>query len=79
MVSIGINNRDFQAIDKANGIHSDLAIVETVIDSFNRWPLENSYRILKSNVVLTKVLSVLFVHPSIAHDVYVHNVNIIGK
>src|SRR5437867_8007100 len=79
MVSISVDHRDFHTVHKANGIHTNFAIVETVISPFNRWPLENLYCILKSNVVPPKILKILFVRPSVAHGIYLHNVNIIGK
>jgi len=80
MVSIGVHHRDFHTVHKANGIYTHFAIVETVINPFNCWPLENLYYILKSNVVPPKILKVLFVRPRIAHSIYLHNVNIIiGK
>ena len=79
MPSVCVNHRDFQAIDQANGIHPDFAVVETIIDLFNRWPLENAYRILEGNVVPPKIVPVLFIYPSVARDVYLHNVNMTGK
>ncbi len=79
MVSIGVNHRDFQTVHQANGIHPDCAIVETVIDLFHGWPLENAYRILEGNMVLPEIVQVLFVRPSIAYGVYLHNVNMTSK
>jgi hypothetical protein len=61
MVSVGVNHRDFQTVHQANGIHSDFAIVETVIGLFHGWPLEDAYRILESNMVLPEIVKVLLV------------------
>jgi hypothetical protein len=65
MASVGVNHRDFQAIHKANGIHPDFAIVVTVINPFNGWPLENPHSILKGNAMPLQVDPVLFVSPTI--------------
>ncbi|OLE61645.1 MAG: hypothetical protein AUI36_11375 [Cyanobacteria bacterium 13_1_40CM_2_61_4] len=79
IVSIGIDYRDFQAIDQANGIHTDFAIVETIIDLFHGRPLENAHRIFKGHAVSLQVATVLFVIPTIAYTMYVHNVNMLCK
>jgi hypothetical protein len=48
---IGVNNRDFQAIHKADGVDPNLAVVEAIIDLFDRRSLKNSLGILKGNSV----------------------------
>src|SRR5215471_18424991 len=55
VILIGIDHRDFQAIDEANGLHTDFAIVEMIIDPFYRRPLENAYRIFKGDTVTANI------------------------
>jgi hypothetical protein len=49
LVFIRVNHRNFQAIHQANGIDSNFAIVETVINFLDRRPIENPYRILEGD------------------------------
>src|SRR5271155_234494 len=49
VVFIRVNHRNFQAIHQANCIDSNFAVVETVVDFFNRRPMENALRILEGN------------------------------
>jgi len=79
IASIGVNHRDFQAIHQPNSVHPDFAIVETIINPFHCGPLENPDGIVKGDMMPPQIVSVLFVRPSIAHTIYVHNVNIAGK
>ncbi|HKB83273.1 MAG TPA: hypothetical protein VKD04_08720, partial [Burkholderiales bacterium] len=69
-VSIGVNHGDFKTVHKANGIDPKFAIVETLIDPFNSWPLENPLRILESNSVPRDVPAVFFFVPTRVHSVY---------
>ena len=73
---IGVDHRDFQAVHQPDGVNSDLFVIETVIDLFQRWPLENSLGIFERDAVTVEVGFVLVFVPSLAHGLYLHNVNI---
>jgi len=70
MVSVRVNHRNFQTIDQANGVHPYFVIVKPVIDPFHSRPFKNPHRILKGNPMVFEVSKVLFVRPSVAHNVY---------
>jgi hypothetical protein len=70
IVAVGIDHRDFHTIHQANGIDSNFAIVETVINPSDRSPFENPLCILEGNPVLPDILAVLFFVPIIPHNLY---------
>jgi len=76
IVLIRINHRNFQAVHQAHRIHSTFAIVKTIINLLNRWPIEDPHRILKGDPVPDDIAVVLLCIPTIVHNVYLHNVNI---
>jgi hypothetical protein len=39
-VPVGIDHRDFQTVDEADGVDSDFAVVETVVHPLDGWPLK---------------------------------------
>src|SRR5712692_2971817 len=76
IVFVRIDHRDFQAVHKANGIDSNLAIVEPIIDFLDGRPLEDPLGVVEGNSVPRDVAAVFPLVPTIAHPVYLHNVNI---
>src|SRR5712691_3128917 len=58
IVFIGVIHRDFQAVHKTNGIDSDFAIVETIIDLLDSRPFENPLGIVEGNSVPRNVAAV---------------------
>src|SRR5205807_1185609 len=75
VISVGVDDRNLQAIDQSDGIYADFAIVETVIHSFDGRPFENPRRIFECNPMQLEVAAVLLFVPTILHIVYLHNVN----
>lgn len=75
-VFICVNHRNFQAIHQANRIDANFAVVETVIDFFYRWPIENALRILEGDPMPDEIAAIFLSVPTVAHIVYLHNVNI---
>src|SRR5712691_4494819 len=76
IVFIGVNHCDFQAVHKADDIDSNLAIVETIIDLLDRRPFENPLGVIEGNSVPCNIAAVLPLVPTVAHAMYLHNVNI---
>ena len=76
VVFIRVNHRNFQAVHQANRIDSNFAVVETVINFFNRRPIENPPRILESDPMQDEIAAVFLSVPTVAQTLYLHNVNI---
>jgi hypothetical protein len=75
-VFICVNHRNFQAIHQANRIDSNFAIVETVINSLHRRSIENPLRVFERDPVPDQIAAIFLPVPTVAHTMYLHNVNI---
>ena len=76
MFPVRIDDRDFQAVYQPYGVGPDFFVVETVIDLFKRRTLENTLGVTERDAVANEVGAVLVFVPSVAHVVYLLNVNI---
>ncbi len=74
--SVGINCCYFKPVNQPDGIDSILTVVKSVIRSFDRWAFEDPDCVFESYVVKREVVAILLFVPSVAHGVYLHNVNI---
>ena len=63
----------------ADGIHANLAIVETIVIPLNRQPLEYPLGILEGYPMPLEVAAVLFFRPSISQLLYLQNINTASK
>src|SRR5208283_1990349 len=72
---VAVNHRNLQAIHQSDGIHALLAVCESVINSFDRRPLENPRRVFERKPMQRKVPAILFLVPTVPHNAYLHNVN----
>jgi len=79
VVFILVNHRNFQAVHQANRIDANFAVVEAVIDFFYRWPIENALRILESDPMPDEIAAIFLSVPTVAHILYLHNVNTRGQ
>jgi hypothetical protein len=70
IVRVGVDHGDFHPIDQINDLYADFAIVEAIIDLFNRDPLENAHGIFKGNAMSSKIFTAFFVRPRIAQSMY---------
>ena len=66
-IPIGIDHRQLYAIDKSDSVNPFLAIVETIIRSFDSRSIKDSRGILKSNAVPTNVGDILVTVPGESH------------
>jgi hypothetical protein len=64
---VGIDDRDLQTIDHADGIYALFAIVEPVIRSFNRRVFEDPQGIFERDGVKSDVPTVLLFIPSVLY------------
>ncbi len=55
---------------------ASFAVVEAVINFFHCWPIENALRILESDPMPDEIAAIFLSVPTVAHIVYLHNVNI---
>jgi hypothetical protein len=60
IASVCADHCDFHAVHKANGVHADLALIETVINPFDGQPFENPLCILEGDSMPSKILTVFF-------------------
>src|SRR5208337_2387447 len=79
ILSVRIYHRNFQTVHEADCVHPSFALVETVINPFNRRPLEDPLRILERNPMQFDIAAVFPFVPTIAHAMYLHNVNMRRK
>jgi len=49
LVAVGVDDRDFQPVDEADGVNPDFAVVETVVYPLDGRPLENPLGVLRRN------------------------------
>jgi hypothetical protein len=75
IVFIRVNHGDFQAVHQADRINSSFTVVKSVINLLNRRPVEYPRRILEGNAMPNDIAEVLLSVPTIAHRMYLHNVN----
>jgi hypothetical protein len=75
-IFVGIDNCNFQAVHNPDGIDARLAVVEAVVDLLKSRAVEDSCRVGKRYAVEREVAAVLCFIPSVAHALYLHNVNI---
>ncbi len=75
-VFIRVNHRNFQTVHQANRMDASFAVVEAVINFFHCWPIENALRILESDPMPDEIAAIFLSVPTVAHIVYLHNVNI---
>src|SRR5258708_19734663 len=69
VVSIGVDDGEFKSIDQADCINSHLAtVIETIVDAFYRWTVENSCAVTKANSVLPNIPFVFPISPSEPHS-----------
>lgn len=73
-VPVGVDHRDFQPVDDADGVDPDFAVVEAVVHPFDGRPLENPPGVLEGDFVPFDVGPVLRGIPGVAHRLYLHNV-----
>jgi hypothetical protein len=55
-IPVGVDHRDFQAVDEADGVDPDFAVIETVVHSLDGRPLENSLGVLEGDLASFDVL-----------------------
>jgi hypothetical protein len=69
-------NRNLQSTHQPDGVHSPFTIIKTIIDPFDSWAFENPSCVFKRNSMQLEVAAVLLFIPTIAPEMYLHNVNI---
>ena len=79
IVFIRVDHRYFQAVHQANRIDSDLAVIEPVINLFDRRSVKYLCRILKRDSLANDIAAVLLSGPTITHNSYLHNVNTLNS
>ena len=72
---VRINQGNFQAIHQADGVGAVLAVIEAVVLLFDGWTFEDPYSVRESYAVQFEVAAILAFVPSVAHGMYLHNVN----
>ena len=73
--SVGIDDRNFTSVHDPDGIHAILAVVEAVVEPFDGWPFEDSNGVFECDSMKVEVAAVLFLISTVAHFLYLHNVN----
>src|SRR5580692_6236101 len=53
--AIAVNHHNFEAVHKTDGVHPQLAVIDTIIGPFDRRPIKDPRRILKRDPVSTNV------------------------
>jgi hypothetical protein len=76
IIFVRVDHYDFQAVHETNGVDSNLAVVETIVDLLDGRPLENPPSVVEGNSVPRDVAAVFPLILAIAHPMYLHNVNI---
>jgi hypothetical protein len=77
LVAVGVDHRNLKAVDEADRINPHLAIVETIVGSFDGWSVKNARRVLKGDPMPADVARVLRriprePHPEYLRDVFTH-------
>src|SRR5712692_4373651 len=69
---IRVNHRDLDAIHNTNGIDSKLTVVEAVVRTLQRGPLEDPDGVLETDTMQRDILPALLRVPNISHaDTYI--------
>jgi hypothetical protein len=76
-VAIGVDNRDLDPVHEADRVDAHLTIVETVVDPFYSWSIENPGRVLKGNPVPADICGAFRriprkLHPKSLRNVFTH-------
>src|ERR1017187_7644276 len=67
--NIGINDRDLEAVNNANGVYADLAIIKPVVHLLKRGALEDPGSVFECNAVTGSVPPILRQTPGVRHCV----------